>query len=83
MRRWRKPGEQQNRIVACRVQRPPALICNTSPVQLAAAPKGERIGKYCETPGVPATWCCRIGHSRIHGSGSLPSGIPSKSGVER
>src|SRR5262249_60151765 len=82
VRRWGQSSEQQDGVVACLVQRAPGLVCDTGTVELTAAPHRKWIGEHRE-PSSIAMLCVRRFHGRVHGSGSLPSAIPSKSGVER
>ena len=84
MRGGRQAGKEEYRVVARGGKLAPGLIGNARRVQYTPAPHGERVGERSKAPCVH-NLLSRVGSKRrfFQGSGSLPSMIPSKRGVDR
>ena len=95
VRRGRQPGEQQDGVVARRVELAPGFVGDAAFAQRAAAPERKRIRQACKPGGrtkghLSKLGCscraqCRLELARraAHGSGSPPSAMPSNKAVDR
>ena len=82
-----RPGEQQDRVVARGVERSPGLVGDARAVQRAAAPHAGRDRAAPRSGAHPSAAALAASRGPCtaspQGSGSLPSAMPSNSGVDR